>query len=202
MRGESSSHIKTQPLAPLTPRLCFSSRTRCSLEAIYSQFKSSLTALFHLTSFSKALARSRNWTVCTLVNTRLERHSHPSPAIILERNLLEISASFHERFQSTFPIPADVEATEALQNFSKAITSNLLGGVGYFYGTSIVDKGFAYEWDEEDDTTSASEDDDEDDASKPEKGGKLTEPKALLTATPSRSFFPRGFYWSVSSFGP
>jgi mannosyl-oligosaccharide glucosidase len=73
-----------------------------------------------------------------------------------------------------------------LESFSKAITSNLFGGIGYFYGTSIVDKGFAYEWDQDDDI------DEEDDG---QSGARLTEPRALLTATPSRSFFPRGFYW-------
>jgi mannosyl-oligosaccharide glucosidase len=62
-----------------------------------------------------------------------------------------------------------------------------VGGVGYFYGTSIVNRKFSYEWDEDEDASS--------DADEGEKGAKLTEPKALLTATPSRSFFPRGFYW-------
>lgn len=81
---------------------------------------------------------------------------------------------------------------QALESFSKAITANLLGGIGYFYGTSIVNRAFAYEWDEEDDNTpAASTGDDEEEPG----GAKLTEPKALLTATPSRSFFPRGFYW-------
>jgi len=72
-------------------------------------------------------------------------------------------------------------------SFSKAVTSNLLGGVGYFYGTSIVNRKFSFEWDEEEDSN------DEEEVS--EKGAKLTEPRSLLTATPSRSFFPRGFYW-------
>ena len=69
------------------------------------------------------------------------------------------------------------------------MTSNLVAGVGYFYGTSIVDKKFSYEWDEEDDSVTAEEDE--------PKGAKLTDSKALLTATPSRSFFPRGFYWYI-----
>ena len=72
--------------------------------------------------------------------------------------------------------------------FSKAITSNLIGGIGYFYGTSIVDRGFAYEWDQEDDAAP-------EESSDEKKGPTLMPPKALLTATPSRSFFPRGFYW-------
>lgn len=59
-----------------------------------------------------------------------------------------------------------------------------MGGVGYFYGASIVDPGFAHEWDEDEDETAPTE-----------GGARAVEPKGLLTATPSRSFFPRGFYW-------
>ena len=99
---------------------------------------------------------------------------------------------FRSRFDSAIPVPIDYPTTdlEGLKAFAKAITSNLVGGIGYFYGTSIVNKGFRYEWDkEEDDASDSSSDIDE--------GARLTEPKALLTATPSRSFFPRGFYWYV-----
>jgi len=97
-------------------------------------------------------------------------------------------ASFDDHFEETFPILASyaVDDVASVKSFSKAITSNLFGGIGYFYGTSIVDKGFAFEWDQDDEA----DDDDE-----VEKGARLTEPRALLTATPSRSFFPRGFYW-------
>ncbi|KZT65471.1 glycoside hydrolase family 63 protein [Daedalea quercina L-15889] len=114
----------------------------------------------------------------------------PLDASILDEGVPALLSKYNKRFDTVFPVPVDYPTTdpEALKGFSKAITSNLVGGIGYFYGTSIVNKGFRYEWDkEEDDTSESSSDIDE--------GARLTEPKALLTATPSRSFFPRGFYW-------
>ncbi|KAF5376548.1 hypothetical protein D9757_008280 [Collybiopsis confluens] len=108
----------------------------------------------------------------------------------LNEGMLALSNSFDRRFKSIFPIPQDYASDgrkEALESFSQAITSNLIGGVGYFYGNSIVNEKFSFEWDEEDDQ--------DDGLVNSEKGPRLTEPKKLLTATPSRSFFPRGFYW-------
>jgi mannosyl-oligosaccharide glucosidase len=115
-------------------------------------------------------------------------------ASTLSDALQRLTASYDQRFEATFSIPSDYAGTPKLQEFSKDITANLIGGVGYFYGTSLVDKGFAYEWDQEDDAPGAADDED-DEYSARGGGAKLTEPRALLTATPSRSFFPRGFYW-------
>ncbi|CCM02864.1 uncharacterized protein FIBRA_04976 [Fibroporia radiculosa] len=110
-------------------------------------------------------------------------------ATILDEGVPALVAKYDQRFDSAFPVPSSYPASDvvALKAFSKAITSNLVGGIGYFYGTSIVNKGFSYDWDKEDLDSSSSDD--------IEEGAKLTEPRALLTATPSRSFFPRGFYW-------
>jgi mannosyl-oligosaccharide glucosidase len=110
-------------------------------------------------------------------------------ASILDNGIEALGSSFNKRFSSIFPIAAH---ERSLERFSQDITSNLMGGIGYFYGRSIEDRGFAYEWDLEDD----------DDDMKDEEGGRghgpiLTEARELLTATPSRSFFPRGFYWLV-----
>ncbi|ETW85531.1 glycoside hydrolase family 63 protein [Heterobasidion irregulare TC 32-1] len=113
-------------------------------------------------------------------------------AATLDEGMQAFTSSFNERFQSVFPVPPSPKK-ESIESFSKAITSNLIGGVGYFYGKSIVDKSFAYEWDEDD--SFSAEGDAEDSKDKGDGGAHLTEPKALLTATPSRSFFPRGFYW-------
>ncbi|KAK7043703.1 Processing alpha glucosidase I [Paramarasmius palmivorus] len=110
---------------------------------------------------------------------------------VVTQGIAALSEKFNERFKSTFPKHVDYSTAnnEALEKFSQAITSNLMGGVGYFYGNSLVNKKFSYEWDEDEDAQSG--DDDEEENGDP----KLTEPKELLTATPSRSFFPRGFYW-------
>jgi Glycosyl hydrolase family 63 C-terminal domain len=110
---------------------------------------------------------------------------------MLDQGIPALTSAYNERFKNIFPIPSSYPTTnpQSLENFSKSITANLLGGVGYFYGTSIINKKFSYEWD--DDDVESSSDDSEDE----EKGPRLTEPRGLLTATPSRSFFPRGFYW-------
>jgi len=121
-------------------------------------------------------------------------------AATLDAGIPALVESYHNRFQSTFPIPPSYNPpkTKALESFSKDITANILGGIGYFYGTSIVDKGFAHEWDQDDDFDFAARKGGDDDDEQEKEGARLTEPKALLTATPSRSFFPRGFYWWVT----
>ncbi|KAI0371740.1 glycoside hydrolase [Pilatotrama ljubarskyi] len=108
---------------------------------------------------------------------------------VLDEGLPALSAVYNDRFDTVFPIPPTYQTSdpESLRTFSKAITSNLIGGIGYFYGPSIVDRSFAYEWDQDEDSVT------EEPGEK--KGPTLAPPKALLTATPSRSFFPRGFYW-------
>ncbi|KAI0033259.1 glycoside hydrolase [Vararia minispora EC-137] len=112
---------------------------------------------------------------------------HELSSDMLDIGIPALSDKLANRFEKTFPVPPGPEH-DSLLAFSQVITANLIGGIGYFYGRSIVDRGFAYEWDEED------EDADEDDR-KRTQGARLTPPKELLTATPSRSFFPRGFYW-------
>ena len=104
-------------------------------------------------------------------------------ALVLDNGIKAFEDKYDRRFRQTFNLPAD--SSSSLISFAQAITSNLLGGIGYFYGNSIIDRHFRQEWDQDDDAME----------SKQKSGAQLTEPKELLTATPSRSFFPRGFYW-------
>ena len=69
--------------------------------------------------------------------------------------------------------------------------SNLIGGIGYFYGDSVVDRSYAPEYEEENEgfwqeTADA--------RARPESV-KLEAPSELFTSIPSRPFFPRGFLW-------
>lgn len=64
-------------------------------------------------------------------------------------------------------------------DMAKAALSNCLGSIGYFYGSVILDDG------------------------------TLSSPGSLITGVPSRSFFPRGFFWDegfhqllISKFAP
>lgn len=69
--------------------------------------------------------------------------------------------------------------------------SNLIGGIGYFYGDAVVDRQYAPEYEEENEgfwqeTAEA----------RARQGAvKLEGPSELYTSIPSRPFFPRGFLW-------
>ena len=127
-----------------------------------------------------AVRHSREWT-----STDAFRAA-PS----LTAGLIAASSAYRERFDRTFSLSSST-FSESEVSFARAITSNLVGGIGYFYGSSIVDRAFAQQWDDEDEFSSGAG-----------KQGKpeLTEPRGLFSGTPSRSFFPRGFYWFVSLF--
>ncbi|KAJ3573199.1 hypothetical protein NP233_g2589 [Leucocoprinus birnbaumii] len=80
----------------------------------------------------------------------------------LDQGVPALVEAYGKRFTEVFPYPADFPSQdkEKLEQFSKDVTSNLFGGVGYFYGNSIVNKKFSYEWDEDEDSVS-DEDDEE-----------------------------------------
>ncbi|KAI7852089.1 glycoside hydrolase [Circinella umbellata] len=88
---------------------------------------------------------------------------------------------FDTRFEQVFHLQEKGFSTNEVE-FAQYLLSNLLGGVGYFYGSSVIDRSHPPMQDEENFDGAAA---------RPE----LTSPQSLFTATPSRPFFPRGFYW-------
>ena len=68
--------------------------------------------------------------------------------------------------------------------------SNLVGGIGYFYGDSLVDRSYAPEYEEENEGFW-------DEAAEARGRAVLSQdgPSELFTSVPSRPFFPRGFLW-------
>ncbi|XP_074721407.1 mannosyl-oligosaccharide glucosidase [Strix uralensis] len=79
------------------------------------------------------------------------------------------AAAFESRFEETFGL-ARKGFPPAQRRFAQAALSDLLGGMGYFHGRSLVQ------------------------GPRQERPVPAAE-AALFTAVPSRSFFPRGFLW-------
>ncbi|EPY52170.1 glucosidase I Gls1 [Schizosaccharomyces cryophilus OY26] len=110
----------------------------------------------------------------------------------ITKTIEENHKAFSKRFQEVFPLKYPYDENPEYQRFAEFAFANLFGNVGFFEGDSIVSK-------------TPIEPDDEDyefmqgfESAK----GKLAENSAffdkerhLLTAIPSRSHFPRGFYW-------
>lgn len=91
------------------------------------------------------------------------------------RELSRLQDDFHHKFEEKFRLEAKGYKPDEIA-FAKAAFSNLLGGVGYFYGASRVESSYTR--------------------------GPVPYWKApLYSAVPSRSFFPRGFLWDEGFHG-
>lgn len=92
----------------------------------------------------------------------------------LSKHLQLAKSSFEDRFKSIF---GDFySSSQNVVDVAKAGLSNLLGGIGYWYGNSLVKIPGQLDHD----------------------GNPVIRnlwPASLFSATPSRSFFPRGFLW-------
>nr|XP_009858246.1 mannosyl-oligosaccharide glucosidase-like [Ciona intestinalis] len=85
------------------------------------------------------------------------------------QELAQWKEKFDQNFEERFPLK-DKGYDSAKIAFAKAMLSNMVGGIGYFYGHSLVQ-------------------------SENQKTPVKYWDAGLLTAVPSRSFFPRGFLW-------
>lgn len=101
----------------------------------------------------------------------------------------QVSKNYWARFVAAFD-PQPPFAVENLQKFTSSMFSNLLGGLGYFYGDEVVDRSYAPEYDEENEGFW-----DEAAEARAKHQEKLEGPYELFTTVPSRPFFPRGFLW-------
>ncbi|KAK4462167.1 putative mannosyl-oligosaccharide glucosidase [Cladorrhinum samala] len=107
----------------------------------------------------------------------------------LTREIKEATESFGERFSSVFELKAPFNV-DKYKKFGRSMFSNLIGGIGYFYGQSLVDRSYAPEYEEESEGfwEEAAE-------ARARKQEVLEGPYELFTSIPSRPFFPRGFLW-------
>lgn len=108
----------------------------------------------------------------------------------LNKSIKTTAKTFSNRFSKLLAPKAPFEKAK-YRAFAESMLSNLIGGVGYFYGDSVVDRSYASEYDEENEGFW------EETAEARARTGvhKLEGPSELYTCIPSRPFFPRGFYW-------
>ena len=147
------------------------------------------------------------------LDTASKRAKYAKDLILKQKVISEKSSAFDDRFERVFQLKK-LGFSEDKQEFGRKAMSNLIGGIAYFYGDSIVNK---IEEDVEPDTPSniknTAEDDeleallgdsksdkpkvvnDEEEDAEPKGSPQKVAPAELFTATPSRPFFPRGFLW-------
>ncbi|EAW08719.1 mannosyl-oligosaccharide glucosidase [Aspergillus clavatus NRRL 1] len=115
--------------------------------------------------------------------------SNPVTTESLTKEIASVSELFSERFDKVIP-PQSPFQTAEYSEFSKAMLSNLVGGIGFFHGDDVVDRSGAPEYDEENEGFW------EETAEARARAQPVLEgPKDLFTCVPSRPFFPRGFLW-------
>jgi mannosyl-oligosaccharide glucosidase len=107
----------------------------------------------------------------------------------LTHQINSVTSGFSSRFTDIFK-PQAPFVKERYEEFSKSLFSNLIGGIGYFFGDSRVDRSYdpAYEEDNEGFWEEAAE-------ARGRNTADLEGPSELFTSIPSRPFFPRGFLW-------
>jgi mannosyl-oligosaccharide glucosidase len=122
------------------------------------------------------------------------RELHPLNRIAERRAAAE--ANFVARFDSTFRLadhplrqPASQGGAESpanepeLRRFAEAALSELLGGLGFYYGSSLIAPGRGAQRPGSGDATAST------------SVQARTPAGPLFTGSPSRPFFPRGFLW-------
>ncbi|RPA77388.1 mannosyl-oligosaccharide glucosidase [Ascobolus immersus RN42] len=113
----------------------------------------------------------------------------PMTSEALTKRIPQVEADFAYNFEKNFKLDTPFDQPK-YKKFARALLGNMLGGIGHFAGETLVDRSYDEAYDEVDENFW-------DDASEALKNnrGTFEGPFELFTTTPSRSFFPRGFYW-------
>ncbi|KKY19128.1 putative mannosyl-oligosaccharide glucosidase [Phaeomoniella chlamydospora] len=119
--------------------------------------------------------------------------SASSPEPMTSENLQSAISKSIDSFSGKFTNilnPKSPFNADKYSDFSQAMFSNLVGGTGYFYGDSLVDRSYAPEYEEENEGFW------EETAEARQRAQVTKDPEVeLFTMVPSRPFFPRGFLW-------
>ncbi|KAF2097063.1 mannosyl-oligosaccharide glucosidase-like protein [Rhizodiscina lignyota] len=118
-----------------------------------------------------------------------ESAKEPLTSEILSEKAAQVLSDFRERHAEILKPQAPFQG-EKYEEFSRSLLSNLVGGIGYFFGDSKVDRTYAPEYEEENEGFWEEAED-----ARQRAEIQLEGPVELFTSVPSRPFFPRGFLW-------
>ena len=107
----------------------------------------------------------------------------------LTTGIERVTKSFDNQFSKRLAPQAPFNSGK-YDEFAKSMFSNLVGGIGYFYGDAFVDRSYAPEYEEENEGFDV-----ETETARQRAHPQLEGPYELFSSIPSRPFFPRGFYW-------
>ena len=113
----------------------------------------------------------------------------PTTADDLTKQIDNVLKQFDKRYSEALTPRAPFQDKKYIE-FSKALFSNLIGGIGYFYGDQVVDRSYATEYEEDNEGFWQ-----EAEEARNRNQQKPEGPYELFTSIPSRPFFPRGFLW-------
>lgn len=117
-------------------------------------------------------------------------HDHQTmTSVPLAERLENVHANFQKQFALTY-LPQPPFQGKQYVAFSQSLLSNLMGGIGYFYGRDRISLNSTSEFTDTDDDFWMYSSLGESQQLVQQRG-----PRKLVTAVPSRSFLSRGFLW-------
>ncbi|QIX02503.1 hypothetical protein AMS68_008020 [Peltaster fructicola] len=119
----------------------------------------------------------------------IQKPDSHAKAIDVSKEITDMRKTFDSLYGQIFKPQAPFTDSKYVE-FSKSLFSNLIGGIGYFYGDQVIDRSYATEYEEVNEGFWQ-----EAEEARNRNEQKLEGPYELFTSVPSRPFFPRGFLW-------